>query len=102
MKKIIALVLIMVLAATFFCGCEKSYKITNISTDENMIYKCPKRAKAGEVVVIDVADVCDATVYVRINEDPNYGHFLNNGEYEFIMPAEDVEIKAGAVSNNGA
>ena len=104
MKRIIAIMLITILAITVLWGCggEKSYKITDISTQDNMIYQCPKKAKAGETVVIDVADVCDADVYVRINDDPNYGHFLNNGQYEFIMPAEDVEIKAGFVANGGA
>jgi len=37
--------------------------------------------------------------YVSVNGDPEFGRFVQDGIYEFVMPAEDVEISIWFISN---
>ena len=75
------------------------YNITiSPDTEDYMVYQCPASARAGETVVVDIAFVTDADVYVSVNGDTDYGSFSSEG-YTFVMPEEDVEIKVWAVGN---
>ena len=43
--------------------------------------------------------VCDADLYVSVNGDNDFGRFVSDGVYEFVMPEEDVEIAVVIISN---
>ena len=82
-------------------GCSRAsdqYKIT-VASGEEYIDRCPKSAKAGETVHLQVLFVTDADMHISINGDEEYGSFAENESYEFIMPEEDVRIDVWVVSN---
>lgn len=98
---IIKLFSILLLVSLSLTGCTKSsdtYQIINISDDKTLIQEMPKTAKAGETVTIKVAFVTDAVIYVHVNENPDFGKFVDESTYVFIMPAEDVAVKAGVTT----
>ena len=97
MKKLFALVIVFALVVGLLTGCSGGgkYKITDISSDKNFIQECPKSANPGDEVTIVITTVTDAISYVRINEDPDFGEFVDYCTYVFIMPECDVTVKAG-------
>lgn len=98
MKHLLCNILVIALVVVLLCGCGHSYKI-NIVSGSDLLDTCPKKAAAGETVTVTTAVVTDGDMYVRVNGDPDYGKFVQAGEYEFIMPAADVEIDIYFVSN---
>ncbi len=98
MKKTISISLVVLLAAALLAGCGSGYKIT-VGSGADLLDHCPKSAEAGETVTVTTMCVTDADMFVRVNGDPDFGHFVRDGEYEFVMPAEDVEISIVVVSN---
>ena len=82
-------------------GCTKKYKIT-FEGGEDLLESCPKKAAPGETVTVKTMSVTDADLYVRVNGDKEFGHFVRDCEYEFIMPEGDVVIKIWIITNGGA
>ena len=98
MKKITLLVLTAVLLTVMLCSCGRGFKISIVS-GADLLDECPKRAEAGETVTVYTMVATDGDMYVSVNGDPEYGRFLQDGIYEFVMPAEDVEISIWFISN---
>lgn len=98
MKKSILIVFAVLLIAAALCGCSRGYKISIVS-GADLLDTCPKRAEAGETVTVLTMVVTDGDMHVRVNGDPDFGRFVRDGEYEFVMPAEDVEISISFTSN---
>ena len=81
------------------CGCsEASYKIT-LDAKKYMVESCPKRARAGETVIVKTAVVSDGDIHVAVNGNADFGEFIGLGIYTFKMPAEDVTVHVWATSN---
>ncbi len=98
MKKIISVLLFTVLLAAILSGCGRGYRISVVS-GEKFLDQCPKRAKAGETVTVTTMCVTDGDMFVAVNGDSDYGRFVRDAVYEFVMPAEDVEISITFISN---
>ena len=78
-------------------GCSR-HRITVIS-GETFVHKCPKTARTGETVTVETSVVSDAELYVNGVD----GKFVRPGEYQFVMPDNDVELKVTVIANpNGA
>lgn len=78
-------------------GCSR-HRITVIS-GEKFVHKCPKTARTGETVTVETSVVSDAELYVNGVD----GKFVRPGEYQFVMPDNDVELKVTVIANpNGA
>ena len=75
-------------------GCFGRYRI---EFDEEDVVNCPRSAKAGETVTFETVIVCDADLYVYINDVELKP--VREGRYEFVMPEEDVVIRTVIVSN---
>ena len=76
-------------------GMRPVYSIT-VSPDSDAFlgFDCPESAKAGETVILHTdAGVDDGDIYVSVNGDKDFGSFISYGDYEFVMPETDVEIK---------
>ena len=98
MKKILSIVLVLALSAILLCGCARDYKIEVVS-GQDLLDECPKKAEAGETVTVTTLFVTDGDVYVSVNGDSDFGEFVKDGVYEFVMPAEDVEVSIYFVGN---
>ena len=93
--------LVLCLAAVLLlglCGCSRGYKIT-VGSGADLVDRCPRRAEADETVTVTTAVISDGDLHVRVNGDPAFGTFVQDGVYEFVMPACDVEITASVTSN---
>ena len=78
-------------------GCSR-HRITVIS-GEKFVHKYPKTARTGETVTVETSMVSDAELYVNGVD----GKFVRPGEYQFVMPDNDVELKVTVIANpNGA
>ena len=89
---LLALLMCMVLL-----GCSR-HRITVIS-GEKFVHKCPKSARTGETVTVMTSVVSDAELYVNGVD----GKFIRPGEYQFVMPDHDVELKVTVIAfPNGA
>ena len=86
------------LAVVMLCGCGRGYKISVVS-GADLLDECPKRAEAGETVTVFTLVVTDGDMHVSVNGDPAFGKFVQDGIYEFIMPAQDVEITISFTTN---
>jgi hypothetical protein len=92
--KILLKTTIILLAVLTLGGCMGYHKVSYDSSD---IVSCPKRAKTGDIVIVETVSVCDADIYVYVNGtelDP-----IKEGYYEFTMPDHDVEVTTKIVSN---
>ena len=98
MKKTLSVLLIAALLAVALTGCSRGYKISVVS-GEKFLDQCPRRAQAGETVTVTTLCVTDGDMYVAVNGDSDYGRFVRDSVYEFVMPAEDVEISITFISN---
>ncbi len=67
----------------------QEYSIT-LSSDTGDIVEYPKSAKAGETVSLHTLSYCDAELIITI--DGVEGHWVQEGLYQFTMPAHDVVI----------
>ena len=97
-KKLIVwtgLLLAVLMMGTVLVGCSR-YRITVIS-GEKFVHKCPKSAKTGETVTVMTSVVSDAELYVNGVD----GKFVRLGEYQFVMPDHDVELKVTVISFKG-
>ena len=92
MKKMLVSILLG-MALLSMSGCVNRYRI---EYDENVV-DCPSRAKAGETVRFETVFVCDADLYVYVNGTEIKP--VQEGIYEFVMPAEDVQISTKIVAN---
>ena len=81
------LTVMIALTATLISGIGR-HRITVIS-GEKFVYQCPGYAKAGETVTVMTSVVSDAELYVNGVE----GEFARPGEFRFVMPDHDVELK---------
>lgn len=73
-----------------------------LEDDQEMVAKCPKSAKAGETVRIEVYSVEDAERHVAINGDEFYGDFVSAEEFEFVMPDTPVTVHVWIGTNGYA
>ena len=88
----VSILLVLILSTVLLTACgPKKYKIT-IKSGEDLIDECPKRAAEGETVKIITCSVTDADLYVNVVGAS--GEFTDYCTYEFVMPAEDVEVEA--------
>ena len=93
----IGLLLAVLLLGTVLVGCSR-HRITVIS-GEKFVHKCPKSARTGETVTVMTSVVSDAELYVNGVD----GKFIRPGEYQFVMPDNDVELKVTVIAfPNGA
>ncbi len=93
------IVMIILTMALGLAACGSGYRITVREGDEELVTDVPKRAEAGETVTVTTVSVCDADLYVSVNGDSEFGRFVSDGVYEFVMPEEDVEIAVVIISN---
>ena len=73
-------------------GCSR-HRITVIS-GEKFVHKYPKTARTGETVTVETSVVSDAELYVNGVD----GKFVRPGEYQFVMPDNDVELKVTVIA----
>ena len=69
------------------------YRITVIS-GEKFVHQCPRLARPGETVTVMTSVVTDAELYVNGVD----GAFVRPGEYRFVMPDHDVELKVTVIA----
>lgn len=86
------LLLAVLLTGTILVGCSR-HRVTVIS-GEKFVQKCPKHAKTGETVIVMTSVVSDGELYVNGVE----GQFVRPGEFRFVMPDHDVELKVTVVA----
>lgn len=91
----IALLLAILLMGTVLVGCSR-HRITVIS-GEKFVHECPTSAKTGDTVTVMTSVVSDAELYVNGVE----GKFIRPGEYQFVMPDHDVELKVTVIAIQG-
>lgn len=70
---------------------DKDVYSISVVKGKNMLVSCPESAAAGETVHIETFDVTDAILRISVNGEET-GGFIRDCEYEFVMPAENVEI----------
>ena len=93
----IALLLLVLLPGTMLVGCSR-HKITVVS-GERFVHECPRHARTGDTVTVMTSVVSDGELYVNGVD----GRFVRLGEYQFVMPDHDVELKTTVVAfANGA
>ena len=93
----ITLLLAILIVCTVLVGCSR-HRITVIS-GEKFVHKCPRSARTGETVTVMTSVVSDAELYVNGVD----GKFIRPGEYQFVMPDHDVELKVTVIAfPNGA
>ncbi len=88
----VALLLIVLLLGAMLAGCSR-HKITVIS-GERFVHQCPKHAKTGDTVTVTTSVVHDGELYVNGVD----GRFVRLGEYQFVMPDHDVELKVTVIA----
>ncbi|MBR4462520.1 MAG: hypothetical protein IKS51_08085 [Erysipelotrichaceae bacterium] len=98
MKKITAVILSVFMLLSL-SGCFGYHRIRISEGDEDLV-KCPRFAKAGDVVEIETVTVTDADLYVNISGVEV--ECVSEGLYRFVMPDQDVEINITIISNGGA
>ena len=86
----VLLVVLLVCAVFFF---STHHRITVIS-GERFVHKCPKFAKPGDTVTVMTSVVSDGELYVNGVD----GRFVRLGEYQFVMPDEDVQLKVTVIA----
>lgn len=92
-------VLIMSLAL-LLSSCLGGHSIKVVS-GERFLDKCPKRAKVGDTVKVLTVVVSDGDLYLNGNNGLEIKK-IKDGEFEFIMPDHDVELKITVISNGMA
>ena len=95
----LAVAMLAIVMAAGLAACGKGYKITVDAADDFMVQSCPKRAEAGETVVVETCVVSDGDVHVSVNGSADFGSFTSAGVYEFVMPEGDVTVHVWVTSN---
>ena len=95
----LAVAILAIVMAAGLDACSKGYKITVDAADDFMVQSCPKRAEAGETVVVETCVVSDGDVHVSVNGSADFGSFTSAGVYEFVMPEGDVTVHVWVTSN---
>ena len=88
----IALLLLVLLLGMVLGGCSR-HRITVVS-GERFVFKCPKHANTGDTVTVMTSVVSDGELYVNGVD----GRFVRLGEYQFVMPDHDVELKVTVIA----
>ena len=88
-----AVAVLAIVVAAGLAACGKGYTITVDAADDFMVQSCPKRAEAGETVVVETCVVSDG------DGSADFGEFTSAGVYEFVMPEEDVTVHVWVTSN---
>ena len=96
--KRMAVTALILLAALLVSACASGYSI-KIGSGADLIDECPTRAKAGETVTVHTAFIADGELIMSVSGIES-GDFVEEGVYQFVMPAEDVTIRA-SVSTQG-
>ncbi len=94
--RIFTVLLLCVMIAASLTACGKTYRI-EIESGEDLIGSCPRRAAEGEVVTLNTAVICDGELHLNVSGCTVT--MVGEGEYEFVMPANDVTIRASVTSN---
>ncbi len=95
-KLLISIALLAILLmGMVLAGCSR-HRITVIS-GEKFVHECPTSAKTGDRVTVMTSVVSDAELYVNGVE----GKFIRPGEYQFVMPDHDVELKVTVIAIQG-
>lgn len=63
-----------------------------VSDDKDIIRKCPKAGKSGEVITIKANEFMDVIPKIFINGEDIGSWNKNRTEYSFVMPNENVEV----------
>lgn len=63
-----------------------------VSDDKQIISKCPKNGKSGELITIKAHEFMDAIPKIFINGEDIGSWNKNRTEYSFVMPEEDIEV----------
>jgi hypothetical protein len=71
-----------------------SYRRITVISGERFVSKCPKFAKPGDTVTVYTSVISDGELYVNGVD----GRFLRPGEFQFVMPDEDVQLKVTVVA----
>ena len=95
----LAVTIVTIVMAAGLAACSKGYKITVDAANDFMVQSCPKRAEAGETVVVETCVVSDGDVHVSVNGSADFGSFTSAGVYEFVMPEGDVTVHVWVTSN---
>ena len=89
------LVAFLILTAVIFSG----YRRITVVSGKDFVHSCPGYAKPGAAVTVMTSVISDGELYVNGVE----GEFVQPGEFRFVMPNEDVQLKVTiVVFPNGA
>ena len=89
------LIVFMICTAVLFSG----YRRITVISGDRFVHQCPKYAKPGQTVTVMTSVISDGELYVNGVD----GTFIRPGEYQFVMPDNDVELKVTVIANpNGA
>lgn len=72
-----------------------------VTDDKGIISKCPKSAKAGDIVTLKTNCFMDAIPQINVNGNDVGEWDANRTKYTFIMPDEDVKITTRLKSSGG-
>jgi hypothetical protein len=97
-RLVLVVTLIACALAVSLAACGRSHKIT-VDAEDYCVESCPRHAKEGEVVQVLTCDVCDADLYVSVDDDKEFEQFTSSGIYEFTMPDHDVCVRVWVVAN---
>lgn len=86
--------------ALLLSSCFGRHSIKVIS-GERFLDKCPGSAKPGETVKVLTVLVSDGDLYLNGNNGLEIRK-IKDGEFEFVMPDHDVELKITVISNGMA
>ena len=95
-KKLVNILLVITLLL-IISSCYGGHKIT-YDKDSGYMFKCPNRAKAGEMVTFETIVVSDGDVFVNVLGVDDVT-MVKEGIYQFIMPDHDVEIRIVVKAN---
>ena len=99
MKKKLLIGIGLLLVVLLVCGVLflSSYRRITVISGERFVHKCPKFAKPGDTVTVSTSVVSDGELYVNGVD----GKFVRLGEYQFVMPDHDVELKVTVIAFKG-
>ena len=69
----------------------------NILGDSDMVASCPETAHAGDTVTVSLYDVTDGDL--EVSAEGVDGTRVDWLEYQFVMPAQDVDVRVEFIGN---
>ena len=84
------LIVFMICTAVLFSG----YRRITVISGDRFVHRCPKYAKPGQTVTVMTSVISDGELYVNGVD----GSFLRPGEFQFVMPDEDVQLKVTVIA----